>query len=156
MRRAETTDSDTSIELRRMGPRDIPFAMRLKEVADWNQLPEDWEFLLEAGSDGNLVALLDGRPAGTVTTLTYGDRFSWIGMVRVDPQMRRRGVGTRLLEAAIERARRHGDVLLDATPEGKLLYETLGFVAGQEIQIGRASCRERGECGGGRREGDRG
>ena len=113
---------------------DIPFAMRLKEVADWNQLPEDWEFLLEAGSDGNLVAMLDGRPAGTVTTLTYGDRFSWIGMVLVDPQMRRRGVGTRLLEAAIERARRHGDVLLDATPEGKLLYETLGFVTGQEIQ----------------------
>src|SRR5690625_1396381 len=134
MRRAETTDSDTSIELRRMETCDIPFAMRLKEVADWNQLPEDWEFLLEAGSDGNLVAMLDGRPAGTVTTLTYGDRFSWIGMVLVDPQMRRRGVGTRLLEAAIERARRHGDVLLDATPEGKLLYETLGFVAGQEIQ----------------------
>src|SRR5690625_2474499 len=134
MRRAETTDSDTSIELRRMETCDIPFAMRLKEVADWNQLPEDWEFLLEAGSDGNLVALRDGRPAGTVTTLTYGDRFSWIGMVLVDPQMRRRGVGTRLLEAAIERARRHGDVLLDATPEGKLLYETLGFVTGQEIQ----------------------
>src|SRR5690625_3281089 len=134
MEKREKPETDHSMTLRQMEPDDIPFAMRLKEAAGWNQLPEDWEFLIRNGSDGNLVAMLDGQPAGTVTTLTYGERFSWIGMVLVDPQMRRRGVGTCLLEAAIERARRHGDVLLDATPEGKLLYETLGFVAGREIQ----------------------
>src|SRR5690625_4020029 len=105
-------NDDSSIKLRPMQRSDIPFAMRLKEAAGWNQLPEDWDFLIRNGSDGNMVAMLEGQPAGTVTTLTYGDRFSWIGMVMVDPGMRRRGVGTHLLKAAIDKARRHGDVLL--------------------------------------------
>jgi GNAT superfamily N-acetyltransferase len=106
---------------------DIPLGMRLKTEAGWNQLEADWKMLLHASSEGCFVAVYRGLEVGTVTTVTYDGRFSWIGMLLVDPAFRRKGIGTALLQAAINVARRRGAVRLDATPLGKTLYDTLGF-----------------------------
>lgn len=105
--------------------RDIPLGMKLKSLANWNQLELDWQLLIYAGTGGNLVATYLGSEAGTTTTLTYQDRFSWIGMVLVDPAFRGLGIGTSLLKKAIIFAKSKGTVRLDATPQGKKLYETL-------------------------------
>jgi GNAT superfamily N-acetyltransferase len=124
------------MHLREMRKADIPAAMRLKEIAGWNQTTADWERFLNASPDGCFVAEVDGRICGTATTITYEGRFAWVGMVLVDPEFRSRGIGTKLLERAIE----HLDtqmiptVKLDATPLGKPLYEKLGFVAEYEIE----------------------
>jgi GNAT superfamily N-acetyltransferase len=131
------SDHDSpSMRLRAMTRADIPAGMRLKEIAGWNQTAADWERFLNAGPDGCFVAEVDGRVCGTATTITYEGRFAWVGMVLVDPEFRSRGIGTKLLERAIE----HLDTLkittvkLDATPLGKPLYEKLGFVAEYEIE----------------------
>lgn len=121
------------IQLRPLTIEDIPFAMRMKELAGWNQLSSDWEFLIESGEGGNFVATYEGKEAGTATTLSYEDRFSWIGMVLVDPLFRGLGIGTVLLKSAIEFAQHRGTVRLDATPQGRKLYETLGFVTEREL-----------------------
>ncbi len=123
----QRSGSHGSVTLRPMTHRDIPLGMRLTSFAGWNQLEADWEMLLDAGSKGNFVAACDGIDVGTVTTVTYGRCFSWIGMVLVDPAYRRRGIGSALLSAAIHAAKNTGSVRLDATPEGKNLYDTLGF-----------------------------
>lgn len=115
------------ITLRAITVRDIPLGMRLKRAAGWNQLEADWKMLLDAGGEGSYVAAYDGVDVGTVTTVTYERRFSWIGMMLVDPAHRRQGIGTALLKAAIDRAGKFGAVRLDATPAGKKLYDTLGF-----------------------------
>ena len=49
----------------------------------------------------------------------------------VDPQYRGRGIGTALLECAIQYlgSRNVLSIKLDATAQGKLLYEKLGFVS---------------------------
>jgi GNAT superfamily N-acetyltransferase len=120
-------DNPGSITLRPMTHKDIPLGMRLKSVAGWNQLETDWEMLLDAASEGAFVAMVNGIDVGTVTTVTYERRFSWIGMLLVDPAFRRRGVGTALLNAAIGTVEKYGPVRLDATPEGRKLYATLGF-----------------------------
>ncbi len=112
---------------------DIPLGMRLKANAQWNQLESDWELLVRAGGHGNFVALYQGIAAGTATTLAYQNRFSWIGMVLVDPAFRGLGIGTALLKKTIEYAKDLGTVRLDATPQGKLLYETLGFQTEREL-----------------------
>jgi hypothetical protein len=54
----------------------------------------------------------------------------------VDPARRGQGIGTKLLEKAIEYLNGCGipSVKLDATPQGKLLYEKLGFVSEYEIE----------------------
>jgi GNAT superfamily N-acetyltransferase len=120
-----TTDRSLSVRLRPMTHADIPLGMRLKELAGWNQTAVDWRLLLDAGR--GWVAAHSGVEVGTATLLPYGDAFSWIGMVLVDPAWRRRGVGTALLHTAIDAARAHGIARLDATPQGAPLYEALGF-----------------------------
>jgi hypothetical protein len=48
-------------------------------------------------------------------------------MLLVDPGMRRKGIGTRLLGAALEVLRLEESIKLDATPEGRLVYLKMGF-----------------------------
>lgn len=117
----------TDIQIRPMTQQDIPLGMKLKSLARWNQQELDWQLLLNSGKGGNFVATYKGAEAGTVTTLSYQNRFSWIGMVLVDPEFRGLGIGTKLLKEAIKFAQTKGTVRLDATPQGKKLYETMGF-----------------------------
>jgi len=114
------------ISLRKMTPGDIPYGMKLKSLAGWNQLDSDWSMLLDAGGD-NFVAGLDGEDAGIVVSVPYQDHFTWIAMVLVDPNARRKGVGKTLMNKSIELAQPKGAIRLDATPEGFELYRTLGF-----------------------------
>jgi ribosomal protein S18 acetylase RimI-like enzyme len=81
------------------------------------------------------VAEADGKPAGTATTIRYGDRFGWIGMVLVHPGFRRLGIGTQLLNRAIGRLQQCGVqcIKLDATPMGKKVYVPLGFIDEYEL-----------------------
>ena len=106
---------------------DIHFGLELSLAAGWNQAEADWTMLLEQSALGSFIACMNGVNAGTVTTITYPERFSWVGMLLVVPEFRRLGIGTALLGAAIEALRDKGAICLDATPEGKKLYATLGF-----------------------------
>jgi GNAT superfamily N-acetyltransferase len=125
-----------SMQLRIMTKADVPAGMRLKEIAGWNQTAEDWMRFLDASERGCFVAEVDGEVRGTVTTITYEQRFAWVGMVLVDPQYRGRGLGTKLLKTAIEYLQdaRIAAIKLDATPQGKPIYEKLGFQAEYEIE----------------------
>jgi GNAT superfamily N-acetyltransferase len=129
---AERLEGMDRIALRRMSARDIPLGMKLKSCAGWNQLEEDWRMFLGAGGD-SFVAALDGIDVGTVVSIPYQDHFTWIAMVLVDPAARRKGIGTALLEKAIEHSLVNGPVRLDATPDGYELYMTMGFKAEYEL-----------------------
>src|SRR3569832_1546282 len=117
-----------AIEIRSLFESDIPAAMQLKEAAGWNQTEEDWRRLLWLEPNGCFAAVKDGRLVGTTTTTTYGDELAWIGMVLVDPQQRRQGIATQLLNVAIDYLKKKVvTVKLDATSQGKPVYERLGF-----------------------------
>src|SRR5690348_2237390 len=124
------------MRLRTMTEADIPEGMRLKEVSGWNQTTQDWKRFLNASPLGCLVAEVDSRVVGTAATIPYEDKFAWIGMVLVDPEYRGRGIGTRLLEKAIAYLdeTKIPTMKLDATPQGRPLYEKLGFVKEYEIE----------------------
>lgn len=117
--------------IRTMTPADVAFGMRVKEQAGWNQTESDWRHLIEYEPEGVFVAehAASGRPVGTATTIRYGERFGWIGMILVDTRFRRRGIGTRLVNRCIEYLRDRGveTVKLDATPAGREVYLQLGF-----------------------------
>ena len=106
--------------IRPMTPDDVPLGMRLKQQAGWNQLPADWLRLLALAPGGCFVAESGNRPVGT-TCVTVFDRVGWISMVLVDEQARGRGIGTRLMQHALDHLGRRGvrTVRLDATPEGR-------------------------------------
>ena len=123
------------VTLRLMRPEDVPFAHMLRQIAGWNQSEKDWRGYLTYDPEGCFVAEVRGQPAGTATTIRYGDRFGWIGMVLVHPEHRRLGLGTRLLKRAISRLQECGVrcIKLDATPMGKKVYVPLGFVDEYEL-----------------------
>jgi GNAT superfamily N-acetyltransferase len=116
--------------IRLMTVADLPFGMRLKAANGWNQTEADWRRYLELQPDGCFVAMLDGKPVGTLTTCVFGP-VAWIAMVLVDSEYRGRGVGTALMHQALEFLEQQGvsSARLDATPLGQPLYEKLGFVA---------------------------
>jgi GNAT superfamily N-acetyltransferase len=124
------------IRLRTMTFEDIPNALRLKNAAGWNQTAADWTRFISASPEGCFVMECNGDVIGTSATITYEGRFSWIGMLVVDEQHRDRGIGTALLEHAISflDLQKIPTIKLDATPQGKPLYEKLGFVIEYEIE----------------------
>ena len=115
-----------------MTAEDIPYGMKLKSLAGWNQLEADWIMLLDAGGD-NYVASLNGDNVGIVISIPYQDNFTWIAMVLVDPKARRKGVGKTLMNKSIEIAGTKGAIRLDATAEGFELYRQLGFQTEYEL-----------------------
>jgi GNAT superfamily N-acetyltransferase len=113
---------------RQMQSADIAAGLALCRAARWNQTRHDWEFFLRYNGEGCRVAECNSRVIGTVTTVHYQNRFSWIGMVLVDPDERGRGIGTALMREALDVLREQETVKLDATPAGRGVYLPLGFV----------------------------
>lgn len=124
------------MRIRQMTTFDIPAGMNLKRIAHWNQTEADWNLFLSSNAEGCFVCEVDRRVVGTVTTIVYENRFAWIGMVLVDPEFRNRGIGRTLLQQAVEHldSRAIPCMKLDATPQGKPVYEKLGFVDDYEIE----------------------
>src|SRR5215217_7325627 len=119
---------EPAINIRLLFESDIPAAMQLKEAAGWNQTEEDWHRLLALEPNGCFAAVKDDRLVGTTTSTTYGNDLAWIGMVLVDPQERQQGIATRLMKVAIDYLKdKVATVKLDATAQGKPLYERFGF-----------------------------
>jgi GNAT superfamily N-acetyltransferase len=119
--------------LRLLTAADVEDAMRLKDAAGWNQTPEDWLAFLELSPRGCFGIEEGGRIVATSTAVSYGP-FGWVGMVLVDAERRRLGLGTRLLLEAVRHLEAAGAVpALDATPAGRPVYERQGFVAAGEI-----------------------
>jgi GNAT superfamily N-acetyltransferase len=116
------------VMVRSMEEADLMAGLRLAEAAGWNQRMDDWRLVHALSPRGNVVALLENRLAGTAVTVNYGNRVSWIAMVLVDPAMRRRGIATRLMTAALDVLAGCETVKLDATPAGREVYLKLGFV----------------------------
>jgi GNAT superfamily N-acetyltransferase len=103
--------------------------MKLSEAAGWNQIPADWQRLLDLEPTGCFGIEVNGDVVATTTAICFGSRLAWIGMVLTDPNHRRQGHALRLMEKALEylEQRRIDWIKLDATAMGKPLYERLGF-----------------------------
>jgi ribosomal protein S18 acetylase RimI-like enzyme len=120
---------DSPLRLRSLTRADLPFADAVRALAGWNQTFEDWERLLSLEPHGCFLAEWNGAPAGTATTTVYAAGLAWIGMVLVHPAYRRRGIGGALVQHCIEHLRARGVrcIKLDATPQGRSVYHSLGF-----------------------------
>jgi len=124
------------MRIRVMTKQDIPAGLRLNTLSGWNQTSADWERFLVSSPRGCFVMEDGNNVVGTAATICYENRFAWIGMVLVDPQYRKQGIGTQLLNKTIEHLD-HSNIFtikLDATPLGKPLYTKLGFISEFEIE----------------------
>jgi ribosomal-protein-alanine N-acetyltransferase len=119
------------LEIRRLAYADLPQAIAIER----RSFPTPWSlamFVLELSKPSGicLAALQDGRIVGYMICSRY-DTVWHVMNVAVDPSLRRRGIGTRLLERLFERADRPGaqytlEVRL-SNEGGIALYESFGF-----------------------------
>ena len=123
-----------NLTIRAMHTADIPAGLHLCRASGWNQLEEDWRTFIDSGDGGGCIAEREGQTIGTVTFLRYGGHFSWLAMMLVDPAARRAGVGTRLMDAALDALAGEPCVRLDATPLGEQLYRRFGFQGEYELE----------------------
>jgi GNAT superfamily N-acetyltransferase len=122
--------------IRTLTPSDIPSAMELSAAANWNQTPEDWHRILHLSARSCRCIEDAGKVVATTTLLPYGTHLAWIGMVLTHAEYRRQGLARRLMEDAISGAERDGirTLKIDATDEGRPLYESLGFVVEKIVE----------------------
>jgi creatinine amidohydrolase/Fe(II)-dependent formamide hydrolase-like protein/GNAT superfamily N-acetyltransferase len=113
--------------MRKMISADMPELMDLTAQSKWNQLPDDWNFFMKNSPDGCFVMVHQGKSVGTITTIDYDHKVSWIGMVLVDSSFRRMGIASELMNMGINALSRCETIKLDATPAGKKVYDKLGF-----------------------------
>jgi GNAT superfamily N-acetyltransferase len=122
--------------VRTLTPSDVPSAMELSTAANWNQTPEDWLRVIQLAGEGGRCVEAAGKIVATATLLPYGTRLAWIGMVLTRPEFRRQGLAKQLMEATLTLAEREGinTLKLDATDDGRALYESLGFAVEKTVE----------------------
>lgn len=116
-----------SARIRPLERADLEAASRLLAAEGWTFPPEDLERLLRIGIA--VGADEGGRLLGAAFAPLYGP-LAWIGNVVVDADRRGTGLGARIVEAALEAARRAGarTIRLHSVHRAESLYARLGFV----------------------------
>jgi hypothetical protein len=119
------------VSLRRLTTDDIEDAQALSREFQWPFRVEDWRFAFAHG--GGVAAIRDGELVGTALRWLWGKKHATVGHVMVSPKMQRQRLGQHLMHALM--ADLDGrTVLLNATAEGRGVYERMGFAITGEIR----------------------
>jgi predicted N-acetyltransferase YhbS len=115
-----------AIELTGFGPEHLEGALLLSQQAGWPHRLEDWQAALALSKGFAALSDQGQRVVGSVLVTPYRTDAATINMVIVDEVARRRGLGRKLMDAAVALA---GSLPLRlvATTDGLPLYEKLGF-----------------------------
>ncbi|MCX4763400.1 GNAT family N-acetyltransferase [Streptomyces sp. NBC_01275] len=123
------TPSPTALPIRRLTHRDLSACADLSEDRGWPREEHKWGFLLSAGK-GYGVDDPDGGLVSACVVTEYGPHghpsLGAIGMVLVAERHARQGVGRRLMRHVLS-VMGTTPLTLHATPNGRPLYEELGF-----------------------------
>lgn len=122
--------------IRALKPDDVESASELSTLAGWNQTVGDWEMLVSLPEAHCFAIEADGQIVSTSTLICYGQDLAWIGMVLTRPDYRGHGFARRLFDHVCHHAEALGilTLKLDATEQGRSLYEGFGFRAEQPVE----------------------
>jgi GNAT superfamily N-acetyltransferase len=92
------------LRIRPMRPDEISLAVNWAAAEGWNPGLADDACFAAADPAGFFIGELDGAPAATVSCVNYGARFAFLGFYIVREDLRGRGYGLRIWNAAIAHA----------------------------------------------------
>jgi GNAT superfamily N-acetyltransferase len=90
--------------IRPMRPDEISLAVDWAAAEGWNPGLSDDACFAAVDPEGFFIGEIDGAPAATVSCVNYGARFSFLGFYIVREDLRGRGYGMRIWNAAIAHA----------------------------------------------------
>jgi GNAT superfamily N-acetyltransferase len=133
------TETAAGLEFRHMTEADLEAALQLPRARGWTPPPRDWRKLLALGPGLFRVAVRGAEIVASGGAVCYGEELAWICMILVRPDERGHGLGTRIFDEVLQRARARANagrlhcIGLDATPAGRVLYLKRGFVDGPSL-----------------------
>ncbi len=92
------------LRIRPMRPDEISIAVDWAAAEGWNPGFADDACFSTVDPQGFLIGELDGAPAATISCVNYSDHFSFLGFYIVRADLRGRGYGLRIWNAAIAHA----------------------------------------------------
>ena len=92
----------------------------------WGAGVDDVAAFHTADPDGFFLAWVGSRPVGSISAVRYAPDFSFVGYYIVDPELRGRGIGHALFDAALQRIDGASSGL-DGVPEQIATYASLGY-----------------------------
>lgn len=95
--------SDEKFGVRIMTRAEVETAIEWAAAEGWNPGIHDAACFFASDPGGFLIGELDGQVAGTVSAVSYGSSYGFIGLFIVKPEFRGKGIGRRLGKAAMER-----------------------------------------------------
>src|SRR5499426_3465401 len=93
------------LRIRVMRPEEIALASDWAAAEGWNPGLADAACFATVDPGGFLIGELDGAPAATISCVNYDERFAFLGFYIVRDDLRGRGYGLRIWNAAIAHAR---------------------------------------------------
>lgn len=140
------TPSLADLPIRRLTHRDLAACADLSEDRGWPREEHKWGLLLSAGK-GYGIDDPDGGLISACVVTEYGPygnpSFGAVGMVLVAARHARRGVGRRLMQHIVS-LMGTTPLTLHATPNGRPLYEELGFKTTGRAEMLRGHFTPRG------------
>jgi GNAT superfamily N-acetyltransferase len=115
------------LRIRPMKSNEISLAIDWAAAEGWNPGLDDAACFATVDPNGFLIGEIDGVPAATISCVNYDDRFSFLGFYIVRPDLRGRGYGLRIWQAAIAHAGSRV-IGLDGVVAQQRNYEKSGFV----------------------------
>lgn len=94
----------SDLRIRAMRPNEIALAVDWAAAEGWNPGLGDAACFATVDPDGFLIGEIDGAPAATISCLNYDARFAFLGFYIVRAELRGRGHGLRIWNAAIAHA----------------------------------------------------
>lgn len=116
----------SDLRIRAMRPNEIALAVDWAAAEGWNPGLGDAACFATVDPDGFLIGEIDGAPAATISCLNYDARFAFLGFYIVRPELRGRGHGLRMWNAAIAHAGARA-IGLDGVVAQQENYKKSGF-----------------------------
>jgi GNAT superfamily N-acetyltransferase len=96
--------AEDAFTIRPMHPDEIALATDWAAAEGWNPGLHDAACFATVDAQGFLIGELDRTPVATISCVNYDDRFAFLGCYIVRPELRGRGFGLRIWQAAIAHA----------------------------------------------------
>lgn len=90
--------------VRAMRPDEIALAVDWAAAEGWNPGLADARCFASVDERGFLIGVLDGEPVAVISAVTYDDSFSFLGFYIVRSELRGRGLGLHMWQAALAHA----------------------------------------------------